>query len=216
MDVRVESPFPEHAVPRTWTWAQEFRSRVADDFGPQTLHAFMEAWQAKDQRTWGVWRGDELGGMVTVEPISPLVVSSHCLFKKSFWGHETTLPALQQVFREVFGAGVHKVFSLVFSDNHQMIGLAKKLGFVREGVLRRQTLRNGKLIDQVALGLLATEFDKENSNGMVISGANRWKRVSGVAGRQEISADIGIRQHVDGECFANRDNVGIAQENTSA
>ena len=40
--VRVESPFPAHAVPRIWTWIERFRNRVADDFAPQTLEEFAE------------------------------------------------------------------------------------------------------------------------------------------------------------------------------
>jgi len=160
VEVRVESPFPDYAVPRVWTWIQSFRHRVADDFAPRTLEEFVQYWERRKQadRTWGVWRGEDLGGLITIEELNPAVVSSHCLFKRSFWGGETTLEALRQVYSQIFDEGYQKIVSFAFRDNAQLLGLARKLGAEKEGVLRKQTVRDGKPVDMIAIGLLREDF----------------------------------------------------------
>jgi len=160
VEVRVESPFPDYAVPRVWTWIETFRHRVADDFAPQTLPEFVRYWEQRKliDRTWGVWRGEDLGGLITIEELNPAVVSSHCLFKRSFWGPEITVEALRQVYSEIFNEGYQKIVSFAFRDNSQLLGLARKLGAEKEGVLRRQTVREGKPVDMIAIGLLREDF----------------------------------------------------------
>lgn len=168
MEVRIETPFPEHAVPRIWIWTQEFRWRVADDFGPKTLEEFVEKWRERErvQQNWAVYRGEELGGVITVCPMSPVVVTVHCVFKKSFWGSETTLRALRLLYTEVFKGDCTKVLSFAFRDNSQLLGLARRLGAKKEGVLRKQTRRNGKPTDMIAIGLLKEDFiAEENRDG---------------------------------------------------
>lgn len=159
--VRVESPFPEAAIPRVWSWIQEFRYRVADDFAPDTIEQFVEFWANHTVETWGVWRDGELGGLVVITPVSPVLVESHCLFKRTFWGHDTTLEALRQVYTQVFArGGIEKIFSVAFRDNAQLLGLARKLGAQKEGVLRRHTRRLGEMVDMIAIGLLKEEFER--------------------------------------------------------
>jgi RimJ/RimL family protein N-acetyltransferase len=163
MELRVESPFPEHAVPRIWVWVQDFRSRVADDFAPKDLPGFMAEWaqrQAAGQQTWAVYRDGEIGGLVTFDPWSPVVGSTHCLFSRRFWGHETTVPALREAYRQIFETnGTRKLLAFAFADNYQLLGVAKKLGARREGLLRHQTMRGGRPVDMIAIGLLREDFD---------------------------------------------------------
>jgi RimJ/RimL family protein N-acetyltransferase len=161
--VRVEKPFPDYALPRVWSWIQDFRQRVSDDFSPQTLSEFVAQWeQLKPTRTtWGVWRGAELGGLVAWEPWPvPGVGASHALFKREFWGHATTRTALELVYSELFSQGARKVLGFPFQSNHAIISLCRNVGFYTEGVLRHQTLQNGKPTDVVVLGLLKEDFEK--------------------------------------------------------
>lgn len=167
--VRVSEPFPAFHMPRVWVWTQEFRSRVADDFGPKSLEEFMAVQQARvaaGLRSWGVYRGGELGGLVTFEPTSPICGAAHCIFKKSFWGHETTVEAMRLVFDEVFASGVRKILSLAFADNVQLMYAVRLLGFQKEGVLRKQTQRGGELVDMMALGCTHDDFQTACSAGL--------------------------------------------------
>ena len=160
--VRVDSPFPLFALPRLWTWVQRVRRHVCDDFSPTTIEQFVEQWQgdmARGGRTWAVYKGKDLVGLISAEQLSPVVATVHLLFHKSGWGHDTTVPALQEVFRDVFERA-QKITALVFADNANVIGLARKVGAEKEGVLRAHTLREGRPADMVALGLLKEDFEK--------------------------------------------------------
>ena len=95
---------------------------------------------------------------MTSSRINPVCVDAHCVFKRSFWGHATTVEALRQVFDEIFSSGVIKITATAFADNHALLGLVRKLGFQREGVLRQQTRRAGELIDVVVIGLTREGF----------------------------------------------------------
>jgi RimJ/RimL family protein N-acetyltransferase len=166
MTAHLVKPFPMYELPRVWLWVQQFRSRVADDFSPKTLDEFVEVEMARmtRQMTWGVYRGGELGGLIAFEPSSPVVGTAHVTFRRSFWGHKTSVPAMREAYAQVFAEGYRKILSFVFSDNNAIRSLAKELGLKEEGVLREQTLRNGRPVDMVALGLLREEFEHANND----------------------------------------------------
>jgi RimJ/RimL family protein N-acetyltransferase len=186
-------PFPEYAWPEVWVWMEDFRRRIIDDFGPQTLEAWVEFGQgvAARARTWGVFRGEELGGLITFERQSPVMGISHAIFKQSFWGRATTVRAMREVYGKLFSEGtgdrgqeeagdkiarptLQKIASVVFEDNHAMRDLARRGGAVEEGVFRGHTVREGKLVAMVAIGLTKGDFE----NGTDI-GAGRAHRVRG-------------------------------------
>jgi RimJ/RimL family protein N-acetyltransferase len=149
------SPFPAWAVPRVWVWMQQFRGRVMDDFGPRTLEEFMAEWEARQpaRMSWAVLRDGEIGGLVVVDRQSPVLGATHCVFKRSFWGHEDTVDALKQIYEQAFSAGIQKLSCAVFPDNAQLIHLARRVGARREGRLKNHTLRDGKPADLLILGL---------------------------------------------------------------
>lgn len=161
-EIRVESPFPVAAWPRVWSWIEEFRSRVADDFGPRTLSEFVELQLGLEgrQKTWAVYKGGELCGMVSFEPSSDVTGTSHALFRRDFWGRATTEQALRLVYAEVFAGGTHKIVGTPFRDNHAMIALAHQVGFQKEGILREHTKRKGLYVDMVVMGMTQGDFER--------------------------------------------------------
>lgn len=159
MTIETIKPFPLNAAPRVWMWMNELRSRVCDDYAPKTLDEFLANWERRTAQSWGILRGGELGGLVTFEKISPVVGTAHVLFKRSFWGFKTTIPALEMVYREAFAtSGVSKILSMVFRDNYGIRHLAKHVGAREEGIFKNHTMRDGKLVDMVAIGLQEEEF----------------------------------------------------------
>lgn len=165
--VTVESPFPEYALPRLWQWISSSRNSVCDDFSPKNIDELVVHWERKrraGERTWGVFRSGDLGGMISSSLFSPILADIHCIFKRSFWGHETTFNAMNLVAGEIFSREdnekrqVQKITSMAFFDNHALFGLVKKLGFVKEGSLRQHALRDGKLVDVVIGGLTRERF----------------------------------------------------------
>jgi RimJ/RimL family protein N-acetyltransferase len=163
--IRVESPFPAYAIPRMWDWMRAFGAwRVTDDYGPQDREGFIQHWEqlldTEGVETFGVYRDAELGGAVYVQTVTPHLATAHVLFKKTFFGFDTTVPAARQVFDQVFRTGVGRIESYAFEDNSWILGMARKLGAVKEGTLRQRTLRKGRLIDLHVLGLLKDDFYK--------------------------------------------------------
>lgn len=53
--------------------------------------------------------------------------------------------------------GLHKVWARVLEDNDASVRLLEKVGFEREGVLRKQEYANGDYVDVYRYGLLASE-----------------------------------------------------------
>jgi RimJ/RimL family protein N-acetyltransferase len=147
-----------------WAWIEEFRDRIADDFAPQTLDEFVDQWVAENgsRKTWGVWRADDLGGLVIWQPDPriPGIGTTHAVFKKTFWGRATTRPALAEIYTELFGSGVRKIQALPFRSNNAIIALAKSGGARTEGILERHTMRRGKLVDVVILALFKEDFQR--------------------------------------------------------
>lgn len=147
-EVTLRSPFPPEDVPRIWTWMEPFRWRVSDDFSPKTLADFIPYFRALEARgkSWAVYRGDELGGVLNYEQVSPVVGSFHCIFKKAFWGRGTTAAAVTAALPEMFER-CQKMVVPVVVGNHSMLSLLTALGGSREGVLKGQSRRDGKPVD---------------------------------------------------------------------
>lgn len=160
--VEIHSPFPTAEIPRIWGWIEPFRWRVSDDFSPKTLTEFITFYRAQAERakTWAVYRDGELGGAITYEQVSPIVGTAHCVFKKSFWGRKTTIPALQAAIGQMFECCT-KLSLPVMDGNKAMLSLLRELGASKEGALEKHTLRDGKPVDLVLLALFKEKFGKE-------------------------------------------------------
>ena len=146
--VELRSPFPAEDIPRIWAWTDPFRWRISDDFSPKTLAEFIPFFRALVERgrSWAVYVGGELGGVINYEQASPIVGSFHCIFKRSFWGRNTTATALRMAFPEMF-AMCEKLTIPVVTGNRSMISLLTSLGATKEGVLKAHTRRDGKPVD---------------------------------------------------------------------
>jgi RimJ/RimL family protein N-acetyltransferase len=168
--IELREPFPEEAWPLVWGWTQSFRDQITDDSSPTNLDQFVEHQIAKSlrMRIWAVYRGsavgDELGGMIAAEPISPCAVSAHFIFKKSFWGSKTTIPACNQAIEHLFAddRGTLKISGLVFSHNHAVRGILTRLGFAVEGIFRDHTLQQGKPASVTVFGLTKKEWKEQH------------------------------------------------------
>lgn len=57
--------------------------------------------------------------------------------------------------------GLHRLQVETLMDNEAMVGAATRVGFRREGILRRSAWADGSFVDTVVLGLLAEEWDRD-------------------------------------------------------
>ena len=57
--------------------------------------------------------------------------------------------------------GLHRLQIETLADNEAMLRAATRAGFIREGVLRRAAWVDGAFLDEVILGLLVDEWDRD-------------------------------------------------------
>jgi RimJ/RimL family protein N-acetyltransferase len=164
VEIEVQSPFPFQALPRVWGWVERFRHKVADDFSPKTLEKFFEqmAGQWPRLKTWAIYAGGELGGLVTFERLSPWAGTAHVVLKPDFHGQGVALRAVRQAVVEMFALGVGRLYFQVFQGNLAAGSLIVNLGGRREGCLREHTLQDGKPVAVWQYGLLKSEFEERN------------------------------------------------------
>jgi hypothetical protein len=159
---------------------QSFRDRVCDDFSPASCGEFVKQ-MLDTEHTTAIYRDGEVGGLVWLPRISPIVAFSHVIFSRPLWGREKTLTATRSIYAAAFETGVEKICSSAFADNHQVHTFAKALGYVAEGHRRKQTRRRGVLVDMIDYGLLKEEFyaNWNTSRDVVDGSAERGSLGSG-------------------------------------
>jgi RimJ/RimL family protein N-acetyltransferase len=79
--------------------------------------------------------------------------------RPAFRGRGLGADALRVICRYGFALrGLHRLQLETLADNHAMIALAGRLGFIREGATRGSAWVNGGFADDVIFGLLVAEF----------------------------------------------------------
>jgi RimJ/RimL family protein N-acetyltransferase len=173
----------------------QFRSRVADDYSPRTMEEYVEIQNRRMHPglNWGVYRDDDLGGAIWFEPSSPIAGIIHTVFRKDFWGHETTYPALRAAGEAIFNSGTRKLLAMCFADNHSVRGMAKRFGMQQEAHFHGMTVRGGVPVDMVAFGLTKEEYygnrNRDGAADLVIGERRSRDRQRAVG--EEANADHG-------------------------
>ena len=153
--IEFRQPFPAFAWPLAWQWANARRRQLADDFFPRTMAEFVESYSVRfaNARTYGVWKNDNIGGVVIFERASEVVVTAHILLSRRLWG----IPAsdLRRAATLLFDAEPEtiRIQAFVPAWNRLAIALAVRIGAKNEGTLRCATLRNDAPADAVVVGL---------------------------------------------------------------
>ncbi|MDE1810753.1 MAG: GNAT family N-acetyltransferase [Candidatus Micrarchaeota archaeon] len=77
------------------------------------------------------------------------------------WGRGIGKAAAAAMISYAFGElGLNRVYCHVFESNQRSISLLRSLGFVEEGRLRSHDMVDGKFVDTLVFGLLASEWEK--------------------------------------------------------
>jgi RimJ/RimL family protein N-acetyltransferase len=80
------------------------------------------------------------------------------------WGRGLATAALRAVTRHAFEAhGLHRVFAMVFARNLASARVLEKVGFVREGILRRSAVKDGVVLDRILYAMVREEMDRLGS-----------------------------------------------------
>jgi RimJ/RimL family protein N-acetyltransferase len=81
---------------------------------------------------------------------------------KDYWGKAYGLSGMREMLTWGFNElGLNKIWLRVEIDNEKAIRSYKKIGYVEEGILRQDRLRNGEFVDRLRMSILRSEFYSE-------------------------------------------------------
>jgi RimJ/RimL family protein N-acetyltransferase len=159
-----------------WNMDSE-RARMLDFVWPPTSLAGERAWT--EEQTKRKLENDTYSWIIeTLEGLPVGSISTHnCQPRNGTFsygidicaeqrGHHYASEAIWLVLRYYFEElRYQKVTVNIHADNLASIRLHEKLGFQREGLLRRMQFSHGKYIDELWFGMTREEFDARSSNG---------------------------------------------------
>lgn len=93
----------------------------------------------------------------------------HCLtaemgycIAEPYWGKGYATSAIKQVSQYVFrNSDIQRIFAEPFAYNIASCKALEKSGFVYEGTLRKNAIKNGQVLDMVMYSLLASDISKQ-------------------------------------------------------
>jgi RimJ/RimL family protein N-acetyltransferase len=78
---------------------------------------------------------------------------------KNFWGKGYGLSAMREMLEWGFNElELNKIWLRVELDNEKAIKSYKIMGYVEEGILRQDRLRNGEFVDRLRMSIIKNEF----------------------------------------------------------
>lgn len=140
--------------PIAFKWMRDAWEYVADDDSPKTCEEFVQLQRGRESVAFGVWADDDLCGVLTLAPVTPIVGAGHCTFRQGYGRREITVPALQQAQKIAWKWGYWKIWCLVPENNRAMIRLLEHLGARMDGVLISQIRRDGRPANVISYALL--------------------------------------------------------------
>ena len=127
------------------------------------IEEFISYWDKKERYILGIWlkTSGTYIGQLWIEPNKKEVPSFELgwFLDRLYQGQGLATEAVKKAIGFLFDElKAHKIIVLVLENNERSNKLAKRCGFVKEGLLRDHTVRNGKRIGLNYYGLLKTEY----------------------------------------------------------
>ncbi len=129
----------------------------------KTIESIIKGYKDKEDPNliWGVFYKNKLIGSVSIEDWN--TTHKWCeigwglnpKFQKQGFAYEATKCLVKYVFEKL---QMNRISIVIWDGNESSKNLAKKLGFVQEGVERKARYKNDKFIDLYCYGLLKEEW----------------------------------------------------------
>jgi RimJ/RimL family protein N-acetyltransferase len=105
-------------------------------------------------------------GLVSLNGVSLMdrrgVVS--ILIGRRWWSRGYGFDAMNAILKFAFREReLHRVTLHVLATNHRALGLYRRLGFRKEGILRENVLVNDEFVDEIILGALRSEWQRRQN-----------------------------------------------------
>lgn len=124
----------------------------------------LRPWREKTGVYWGIEPKDDPGligsaGFFKWKPVPHRKAEIEYDLSPLHWGKGIMREALEAVIDYGFEEmNLNRITLRVISSNERSLGLAQRLGFVEEGVMRESAFFDGRFIDDVMFSLLRSEW----------------------------------------------------------
>jgi ribosomal-protein-alanine N-acetyltransferase len=130
------------------------RDRFPHPYSLRDAEEYIAAVAARTlQTSFGIIVDGEAAGSVSLMPgkdIERTTAEIGYWLGRPFWGRGIATEAVRAATLYAFDQlGMHRVFAVPFGRNPASTRVLEKAGYVREGILRRSAVKDGKLIDQI-------------------------------------------------------------------
>ena len=137
----------------------------ASNFGPDGFDAAIDGYISNPRnRTFVVFEGDELAGMSSyfgIDEGRQTLEIGGTYYREKFRGTGFNRRVKQMMLRRAFASGIRRVEFRVDRRNVRSQAAMKKLGAVREGILRADRITwNGHVRDTVLFAILKDEWSE--------------------------------------------------------
>lgn len=165
--MRLIDPRPEHAE-RMMAWRQEPQGRRDNPYDDVSLEVLRERLVRPDlhdaarvQQRWMVEVGEEVVGSVSIHSLNLRMRHAEVgyVIGDAWKGRGYATAALRLLVPLAWEAGLRRLMALVAAENLASQRVLQKVGFTREGLLRRHFLIEGREVDEVVFGLLREEWE---------------------------------------------------------
>lgn len=132
---------------RLWEVSTEDGTPPIEDFWPDT-----------DNKIWIalIDSEDNVRGFLIGDIVSRAQVRVHIAIRSEYWGDSKTNVELGQIALQWFiNQGARKIIATIPTEDKQVLRYAQRCGLQREGINKKSFLRNGEMLDQYYLGLVA-------------------------------------------------------------
>lgn len=175
-NVDLIEPFPPSQILRLRGWLYCYKTMIITDADPHTPEEILQFIAAQmsspNVRSWGVIdkfnaiqskHEAPLVGCVVFERTTPYNGYFHVTFNRQSWGKGMADEASDIVLKRVFETepDLLRVSAAILSKNNPAKALCSRVGFNREGVMRRFVLQNTEPMDVIHYGLTRKDWEEQ-------------------------------------------------------
>ena len=116
-----------------------------------------EFWPDCEAKVWLalIDSNDQIRGFLVGDVVSKAQVRVHIAIRSEYWGDKENV-ALGKLGLEWYQEqGAKKIIATIPTEDTQVLRFAQRCGLKREGINKQSFLRNGEMLDQYYLGLVA-------------------------------------------------------------
>jgi RimJ/RimL family protein N-acetyltransferase len=134
---------------RVW---QNLRDRFPHPYTEEGARGYIEFLKTQDDPTsWAIEVDGKAVGGISLHPredIERIGAEIGYWIGEPYWGRGITTSAIRLVTDHALGErGLHRVFAIPFSTNAASCRALEKAGYVLEGTMRRNVIKDGRIFD---------------------------------------------------------------------